>query len=242
MNRRHFLQSAAIAGAYSYLRAPLKVLAAGHANYAPVLADGIFVSVTGDDTADGSSFSPLRTLSEAVARIKEASLPVELEGVTALVDGLSAILRWTTASETNNAGFSVEQLVEDTWTERAYVTGHGTTAQKQRYEVRLQQLSPGLHHFRLRQVDYDGRAQYSEVVQVTIDAPMDIQVLPNPARDLVRIYGLPEEKSATLYDLAGRRVLRVTSTGAPVTLDVSSFARGQYFLQTPQGVKTLVLL
>src|SRR5690606_29042521 len=86
--------------------------------------------------------------------------PVQLASFTATRDGEAVVLRWTTASETNNAGFEV-QLLENSkseiqnWTTLAFVAGAGTTAEAQAYTYRAEGLAPGTHRFRLRQVDYD---------------------------------------------------------------------------------------
>jgi len=44
-----------------------------------------------------------------------APLPVELTSFEAQVDGDAVVLRWTTLTETNNAGFEVEQRTEGAW-------------------------------------------------------------------------------------------------------------------------------
>src|SRR5690606_32421823 len=104
-----------------------------------------------------------------------AALPVELSSFTATLDGEAVVLRWETASETNNAGFEVEYAAVETrrgaslpWQRLAFVDGAGTTATAQTYAYRAEGLSPGRYAFRLRQVDFDGAFVYGPEVEVTV--------------------------------------------------------------------------
>ncbi len=104
---------------------------------------------------------------------RQLGLPVELTTFAALADGAGALLRWQTASEVNNAGFAVEQQDPTraaAWLPVAFVDGHGTTAAAHAYSYRIAQLAPGLHRFRLRQLDLDGTAHVSADVAVEVDA------------------------------------------------------------------------
>lgn len=110
-------------------------------------------------------------------------LPVELAGFEALVSNGEVILKWQTLSETNNAGFEVEQQVNGGFQYVGYIEGKGTTTETQSYQFGVENLSPGRHAFRLKQIDFDGTFEYSEVVYAEIDAPAELaieKVFPNP--------------------------------------------------------------
>ncbi len=96
-------------------------------------ADGI--AGTADDVntvnPSGGTATPL------VLPSANAPLPVELSAFTAAADGQSAVLRWTTESETNNSGFAIETLRGNAWTELAFVAGRGTTSERMSYEQRI---------------------------------------------------------------------------------------------------------
>lgn len=242
MNRRLFIQGSTAAVALSLLRVPLHTVAANRSLATRTLSASLFVSPSGDDSADGSHTTPLRTLSEAVQRIEEATLPVEMESFSIIADGLAAILRWTTASETNNAGFAVEHRKGNAWHDICFVEGHGTTARSHTYGARIEHLTPGRHQFRLRQVDYDGRITLSAEVEVAIEGELKLRVTPNPAHDVVRISGLAAGDTAFLFDMAGRHILTAVSEGGPITLDIASLARGQYLLKAKHTSQILIIL
>ena len=80
-----------------------------------------------------------------------ATLPVELTSFDVFVDGGDAVLTWSTASETNNAGFAVEtEFGTDVFAEIGFVEGHGTTVEPREYSFAVRDLDPGVHRFRLK--------------------------------------------------------------------------------------------
>lgn len=183
----------------------------------------------------------------------EAALPVELSEFEAALDGASALLTWTTASETNNAGFAIErrlvesfdegQFADADFSEIGWVDGAGTSVEARAYALGTPPLAPGRHVFRLRQVDFDGAQSYSPEVEVTVlvarvlrlDAPY-----PNPTSSRARL-GLTVPRAgharASLYDALGRR-LAVLLDGSVepgrmhhIEVAASELAPGAYFVR-----------
>ena len=113
----------------------------------------------------------------------DADLPVELVSFDAHTDGHDVLLRWETAGETNNAGFEVERQEGQAWRPLGFIEGRGTTTAPQAYTFRAAGLTPGMHRFRLRQVDYDGAFEYSPEVEASVAVPGLFQLTaayPNP--------------------------------------------------------------
>ncbi|HMB92413.1 MAG TPA: collagen-binding domain-containing protein [Rhodothermales bacterium] len=175
----------------------------------------------------------------------ETLLPVELTSFNATANGAEVLLRWTTASETNNAGFSVEmkQPVAADFTTLEFVDGHGTTELPQAYIFRLANLAPGTHTFRLKQIDYDGPFEYSPEVEVVIDmaSAFSIEVpYPNPANPTAHFrFAVAREQAVRveLYDVRGRMVQRVYE-GTPaagqvqdLTIDGAVLPSGLYLVR-----------
>ncbi len=177
------------------------------------------------------------------------SLPVELVAFTAQGDADGVRLAWTTASETDNAGWHVESRLMDTravdggasWQALAFVPGRGTTAETQTYGHHARGLAPGRHAFRLRQTDLDGASTVTEEVEVAV-APGDALVLtgPNPVRGTAALRLAVREAQtvrADLYDATGRHVARLLDArldaGAvrTLTVDGDALAPGAYFVR-----------
>lgn len=109
-------------------------------------------------------------------------LPVELIDFTAQKESLSVALQWQTASEKNNDHFLLQRSVEG----RAFETvgkipGAGNSQNLKDYHFIDQEPGDGLNYYRLKQVDFDGHFEYSEVRSVRFDfVGEQISVYPNP--------------------------------------------------------------
>jgi hypothetical protein len=187
-------------------------------------------------------------------------LPVELAAFAATADAGDVVLTWQTASETNNAGFSVEQQRgSGEWTEVAFVDGAGTTTEAQTYRHRVAQAGYGQHAFRLRQVDFDGTAALSEAVEIAVGLarPYALDAYPNPFRAGMGAtvdVAVREAQDVTVavYDVLGRRVAVLhdgpveAGTTERLTLTGRGLASGVYLVRVQgerfQAVRRLTLV
>jgi hypothetical protein len=177
-------------------------------------------------------------------------LPVELASFESTLNGSDAVLTWRTLSETNNAGFEVQRrAVESTeaasaaWSTVGFVEGAGTTTEPQSYRFTVEDLSFGTHRFRLRQVDTDGTASFSDRTEVKVGLEQSHvvkPVYPNPVRGEATLeFAVKKTEAVTvsLYNLLGQRV-RTVYQGTPradafetVRIRTSDLASGVYLLR-----------
>ena len=163
-------------------------------------------------------------------------LPVELVSFAATVQGRTAHLSWTTASETNNIGFVVERQTDDAWTDvSALIAGQGTTTERTDYTYDVANLTAGRHTFRLRQTDTDGTVHHSASVTIEIgtDGQTVVTILGNgSASPRVRIEGAGAVR-AEVYDVLGRSVARVYDGEVSGTAEASlpSLSSGSYVVR-----------
>jgi glycosidase len=189
-----------------------------------------------------------------------APLPVELASFSAARQGTeAAVLTWTTASETNNAGFEVQRRLtradgrEGTFEPVGFVEGTGTTTEPQSYRFTDRNLPFEADRitYRLKQVDVDGTASLSQKVTVDLGAPQRLALrgaFPNPARTSATLqYALPSSGAVRVevYNVLGQRVATLVDETQPagrkeVTLDASRLPSGMYVvrLQAPEGTRT----
>ncbi len=181
-------------------------------------------------------------------------LPVELTDFTAVADSGTVHLAWATASETNNAGFSVERALDGlTFVPIAFVDGHGTTTDPQAYRYTDSALPTDARSlwYRLKQIDFDGAFAYSPVVQATLQPPLRDALhasYPNPFNPATRIaYDLPvaDQVHLVVYDVLGRSVRTLVDGPLPagrhsVLFDAGDLPGGTYFyrLTTSRGRHT----
>ena len=169
---------------------------------------------TSHDSATNEIVATVDGFSEFVLASDTNPLPVELTTFDATFDNDGVLLQWTTASEMNNAGFKVQmrRSAEGPFAAQGFVDGHGTTTEAQTYRFRVDDLAPGTYVFRLKQVDLDGTAEMSPVVEVTAamkEAYLLSKAFPNPFRGEAWLTLQVREAQtvrADLYDVLGRRV------------------------------------
>ncbi|HEY6907391.1 MAG TPA: C25 family cysteine peptidase, partial [Ignavibacteriaceae bacterium] len=178
---------------------------------------------------------------------RDYAVPVELTAFTASVDGNNIRLNWTTATETNNAGFDVLRSADgSSWDKIAFVQGAGTKTTTTNYSFQDQRLKPGSYFYKLKQTDYDGSYSYSDMVNAIIMAPAKFvleQNYPNPFNPVTTIrFTIPKEVMVNLsvYNVVGEKVKElkneVTKPGYyEVDFDASNIASGVYFYRLQAG-------
>lgn len=144
-----------------------------------------------------------------------AALPVELFAFSANVQGNEILLEWETATEINNLGFELQRSKDnpENFSKLAFLKGNGTSVSPNKYVYRDQNLTDGTYFYRLKQVDFDGRIEYSGVVNVNIghqpDEFMLAQNYPNPFNPETCIsYSLAQSGPVKLliFDINGKIV------------------------------------
>ncbi|PEN13917.1 hypothetical protein CRI94_07625 [Longibacter salinarum] len=175
------------------------------------------------------------------------AIPVELGEIAATASGRSVILKWTTLAETNNEGFDIEHKTDFGFEKVGFVNGQHTTTEATTYRYQLENLEPGEHTFRLRQVDVDGTSEYSPEVSARVDIAEALVLQaagPNPFSTQSAIeYGVEtaEPLVIDLFDVLGRRV-RTLYNGTPtpgrlheVSISADGLAPGRYLIRARTG-------
>jgi hypothetical protein len=141
-------------------------------------------------------------------------LPVELKSFTARIFENKVELNWSTATELNNHGFEIERSLDNTsWSTIGFREGNGTVTEQQNYFFSddISEISSPKLYYRLKQIDFDGSFEYSEVVKVEI-TPSKFsleQNYPNPFNPSTSIQSaISSAQFVTLkvYDLLGREI------------------------------------
>jgi len=141
-------------------------------------------------------------------------VPVELTSFAAVVNKLGyVVLNWSTATETNNQMFEIERRNEiGEYFTVGFVSGFGTTTEPQNYSYTDNTVDAGKFYYRLKQIDFDGRYQYSNEVEIDVNGPLSFaleQNYPNPFNPTTNIkYSVPEAGyvKLSIYNLVGEEV------------------------------------
>ncbi len=174
----------------------------------------------------------------------EDEVPVELTSFNANTDKNSVQLIWSTATETNNSGFQIERKLNGSneWSNISFVSGKGTSTEASRYSYQDNGLVVGKYTYRLKQVDFDGKFEYSSIIEVDVNAPDKYtlyQNYPNPFNPTTTIeYSLPEKADVTIsiYTAIGELVTTLVNGSVEagyqkVTFNAASLTSGTYIYQ-----------
>jgi hypothetical protein len=170
----------------------------------------------------------------------DAVIPVELTSFAANVNDFDVTLNWSTATELNNQGFEVQRSTGDQFTTIGFVDGSGTSTETHNYTYTDNSLQAGTYSYRLKQTDYDGTFEYSDVVEVEVIAP-DVFTLeqnyPNPFNPstMIRFSLAADSKvSLTVFDVLGQEVANLVSGNLAagsheINFNASNVNSGVYF-------------
>ncbi|MDP2303107.1 MAG: FlgD immunoglobulin-like domain containing protein [Ignavibacteria bacterium] len=185
-------------------------------------------------------------------------IPVELTSFEAVQNNDMVTLKWETATETNNKGFEIEKNTGNGWSKIGYIAGKGTSTELNRYTYSddLSNMDAAAISYRLRQVDLDGTAHYSKVVNVDFTpSPKEFalnQNYPNPFNPTTTIsFTVPKQDrvKVVIYDAMGSIVNEIMNDVVPagkhqitwngVDGNGSKVASGIYFYRLESSTTTL---
>ena len=146
-------------------------------------------------------------------------VPVELSNFTVNADGEKVYLKWTTKTEMNNSGFEVQRLTHGTnWQKIAFITGVGTISEQTDYSYIDKVFKGGNYFYRLKQIDFEGSFEYSNIVNIFISVSTDYKLdqnYPNPFNPVTSIkFSLPRASNVSLkvYNSLGQKVSELVNT------------------------------
>ena len=162
------------------------------------------------------------------------ALPVELISFQGEAAPNGNHLTWRTASEETNDGFEIQRSKGALdWERIGFVEGKGTTANFNSYEFIDNAPLIEQNYYRLKQIDLDGKFEYSKIVSVYFMEKNKVSIFPNPTSGKLEIIGEELEGSAIkILDTTGRLIRSLILSGSE--LDISDLPNGLYFIQINQ--------
>ena len=177
----------------------------------------------------------------------ENPLPVELVSFTAIVTNNQVLLKWVTETEVNNYGFDVERRVNKGKFEKiGFVEGHGNSNSPKEYSFVDINVTGGIYSYRLKQIDTDGKFEFSKVIEIDVGTPIDYELsqnYPNPFNPSTTIrFSLAQSGNVklTVYNLLGEQVAELVNglkEGGVHTINFSAseLNSGIYFYKLESG-------
>ena len=179
----------------------------------------------------------------------ETIVPVELTSFTAQANNNEVVLNWSTATEINNSGFEINRiklfsppssLGNMNWNVIGFVPGFGTTTEPKSYSFTDEDISESNYQYRLKQIDFDGSYEYSNIVEVSILKADNFELeqnYPNPFNPATTIsFNLQNDSQVSLiiFDVLGQQVTQLINRELEagrhsINFDASSLRSGVYF-------------
>ncbi len=195
---------------------------------------------------------------------EDGALPVELTTFSASVVDNSVNLSWQTATEINNYGFEIQRQkleaskINSEWIKAGFVEGHGNSNSPKYYSFIDNSVSiSGIYKYRLKQIDIDGKYEYSQIIEVEIGIPTKFEVAqnyPNPFNPATIIsFSIPEKEmvSVVIYNMLGEVVMTLVNNQLEAgkykyELNASTLSSGTYIYRVSAGnrvgVKKMLLM
>jgi sugar lactone lactonase YvrE len=227
---------------------------ANGANADNVLGQPDFITASSATTATGLNYALSIFIDNAnshiwipdvynhrILRFDVTPLPVELVSFTATVRSGKVELSWATATEVNNAGFAIEKNTKNVWNKIGYVEGNGNSNAPKNYSF-TDNASAGKYQYRLKQIDRDGKFEYSNVVEAFVALTANDYTLGqnfpnpfNPSTTITFAMKNTEHATVTVHNMLGQEVAVLFNGLAnaneiySLSFDARNLSSGMYF-------------
>ncbi|WP_266203537.1 T9SS type A sorting domain-containing protein [Pontibacter kalidii] len=173
-----------------------------------------------------------------------APLPVELMYFKGAVQGANASLTWATAQEINNEKFIVERSQDGrSFSKIGEVQGHGNSSTLVSYTFTDTSPAQGTNYYRLRQVDFGGAEEASNLVALQFKGMQHVlngniaKVYPTIAATEVSVSLTLGNAQVTVLNASGLQVAQYSNASQHLVLPVSHLQPGVYFVKVSDGTQ-----
>ena len=179
-------------------------------------------------------------------------VPVELKSFSASVKNNTVTLNWKTSTETNNRGFEVQRKTTNSdWVNISFIDGNGTSTESHEYSYVDNGLQSDKYYYRLKQIDFNGSFEYSNVIEAEVNTPVKFELAqnyPNPFNPTTKIdFTIPASGNVilTVYNVLGQEITALVngfmkSGSHTVDFNASNLNSGLYFYKLEANGVSLV--
>ncbi|CAG0965123.1 hypothetical protein FLAV_00917 [Flavobacteriales bacterium] len=144
---------------------------------------------------------------ESTITCTEFPLPVTWLEFYGVKNNTNISLFWSTSSEKNNDYFTIERLVDaESYKEIGKIKASGNSNTQKSYSFIDINPLDGWNYYRIKQTDYNGKHDYSEIVAIKFEKGFDFFVSQNNQNIYLSMSGIPFGNNIIidLYDLTGK--------------------------------------
>lgn len=171
-------------------------------------------------------------------------LPISLLSFKGYRDNQNIILEWSTASETNNDYFTVEQSSDGKkWNIIGTVNGAGNSTSQLNYTLTDRTHIEEVSYYRLKQTDFNGEYTYEDIVSIKKYENLkeeSLTIYPNPSKGQFEMLfdgNSSDINSIIIFDSRGQKIY--SSNGYESKFDLSNNVPGLYFMHVQYNSKVI---
>jgi hypothetical protein len=160
-------------------------------------------------------------------------LPISLSNFSYSIIDKKVNLNWETVSEANSSQFIVERSLNGVdFQAIGSVPAAGNSSTLRQYS--LADNAPNyINHYRIKQVDLDGRFSYSKILYVKVEKASPLQVLQNVVSSNLQYQvdaGFAGSK-LEIFDMTGRTVYNTVTKNGIQQINLSGWSAGKYLIR-----------
>ncbi|MBR9859736.1 T9SS type A sorting domain-containing protein [bacterium] len=161
-------------------------------------------------------------------------VPVKFISIEAQWSGQDAAVKWSTATEVNNELFEVQRSLDGVNFETIVTvkSKNGNSNQVQDYvyvDPNARELNSKVIYYRIKQVDYDGKFEYSTIV--SLNSEQKFIISPNPTSGNIEFLNLEKEVTVSVISIDGTVISTTTLSEDKSSLDLSEYGQGNYIIR-----------
>ena len=171
--------------------------------------------------------------------VESDPLPVNLTSFSAHIEDQKVLLEWETTSETNNSYFEIERSANVKEFEKiGHVAGQINSETLVQYSFTDYNPLNGTNYYRLRQVDLDGKFEYSKIRSIVLENNINVEISPNSTDDYIQLRGIPQNANFEIVDMNGIvKFQKQVKEENSVKVNVSHYGSGLYLVRVIDGDK-----
>lgn len=178
-----------------------------------------------------TAFGPFTLASSSINN----PLPIELLSFTGNCNYQNVILKWSTATETNNDYFTIERSTDGiTFTPIGTEKGAGNSSTIKNYSFTDNKLeTETVFYYRLKQTDFDGKFEYFGIIAVENceDGLSELVIYPNPNNGIFTVEGSENKYELGIINVCGEILFHQKTQSKKSEIDLSNQPNGIYLLQ-----------
>jgi hypothetical protein len=169
-----------------------------------------------------------------------ATLPVSIVSFNAQRAGNTNLLTWKTSQEQNSSKFVIERSTDGgrNFSDIGEVAAAGNSNTERNYRFVDKAPVKGINYYRLRMVDLNSTAKYSDIKNVRNLGAADFSIAPNPVQQQLKIRldaDNADRATIVITDMSGKQVYsnssNVSEGSNDLFVNTGSLAHGTYIIR-----------